>query len=364
MHYFLSCALCGTRQQEDSAAFRCSECNGILEVNYNYDELKKPSAGSAINNEKYSFLFPIHRKLFSLNEGGTPLVEKDFLDKKIKLKLETENPTHSFKDRGSAVEITKALEFDFNSVCCASTGNMGFSIATYAKAAGIKCTIFISKDANPEKIKKIKGAGADIVEIEGDFNDALDSAERFAIKSGAFLCGDYHFRKEGQKSVMFEILEQLKYTVPEFIFVPVGNATLLSAVYKALLEFERLSFINKFPKIVAVQASGCSPLVTAYNKNKKIERVKPMTIADAIAVGYPTFGFEGINSLKATGGLAVAVKDHEIMDARKILKDNDVSAEPGGASAFAGFIKLNKKQKDYFNNKNCVVIVSGNNEGV
>ncbi len=364
MHYFLSCTSCGKKLPEDCSEFRCSKCKGILEVNYDYNKIGELSKTSAINNERYSFLFPIHQRLFSLNEGGTQLVENTIFGIKIKLKLETQNPTRSFKDRGSAVEITKAIEFGFDGVCCASTGNMGLSIATYAKIAGKKCTIFISKDAYPDKIGRIKEAGAEVVEVDGDFNDALDAAEKFAVKNGSFLCGDYHFRKEGQKSVMFEILEQSQYSVPDFLFVPVGNATLLSAVYKALLEFRRLSLIKTFPRIVAVQASGCSPLIDAYNKNKEIERIRPKTIADAIAVGYPTFGFEGLESLRATDGVAIAVDDEEIINARRILNENGISSEPGGASAFAGFIKLKNKNKNYFHKKSCVVIVSGDNEKI
>jgi threonine synthase len=278
------------------------------------------------------------------------------------LKLETGNPTKTFKDRGSAVEISKALQLGKERVCCASTGNMGLSVAHYAKKAGIKCTIFISSGANPKKISKIRAQGARIVMVKGDFNRALNSAERFARKTGAFVCGDYHFRKEGQKTVGYEIMEQLDHE-PDFIFMPVGNATLFSGIYKGLREFKRLRLIKRVPKLVAVQSERCDPLVRAFIDRKKIGYIKPSTEADAIAVGYPTFGFEALAAIKSTRGFAIGVGEKEIEDAVMELERFGVYSELGGGTGFAGFLKSYESNRIKLKGKRVVVVVTGNNEG-
>jgi threonine synthase len=194
MNYELVCPLCGTKAED--RAFRCRKCNSILEVRYDYStlNLSKNFKKQKINHKKYIAFFPVNGKLFSLGEGGTPLKKIKHEDHTLFLKLETENPTKSFKDRGSTVDITKALELGFDSVCCASTGNMGLSVATYAKKAGLKCTIFISSDANREKKGKIRKAGATLRNVKGRFNTALLFAEKFAKENNTFLCGDYHYR--------------------------------------------------------------------------------------------------------------------------------------------------------------------------
>lgn len=307
-------------------------------------------------------------KLVSMGEGGTELykdVEVKGITKsfRLHLKVETENPTRTFKDRGSSVEVSKAKELGFDAVCCASTGNMGLSLATYAKKVGMKCTIFISKDANREKIAKISKQGAKIKKVNGDFNESLVEAERFAPKNNVFLCGDYHYRKEGQKSLLFEIIEQLNYKVPDYILVQVGNSTLLAAVYKGLREFKHLGLINRLPKLIAVQSRECDPLVRAYKENEKIKYTKPRTDADAIAVGYPTFGFEGLAAIKAAHGFAESVRDADIEKAGSLLYQSaKIKAELGGATSFAGFIEINRRDPNLFRNKDVVAIVTGNNE--
>lgn len=368
MRYLLSCTSCDVELDSRSKAFRCDKCGDLLEVVYDYSTLKMPPGfrKRRITQSKYQAFFPA--KLFSLNEGGTRLFKAKRIDGMVGgaalyLKMESENPTRSFKDRGSSVELGKALELGVESVCCASTGNMGLSIATYAKRAKIGCTIFISRSANAEKIRKIRKTGATVDEVRGDFNAAIRKAEKFALDSGAFLCGDYHYRKEGQKGVAFELIEQFRYNVPDYIFVPVGNGTLMAAMYKGLREFKQLGFIDRYPALVAVQSGGCDPLVKAYTSDSALDYVRPRTYADAIAVGYPTFGFECLAAIRETSGNAVAVSDKEIEEARKTLRVREgVDAEPGGATSLAGFFKLARKMKGVFKGRRVAVIVSGNNE--
>ncbi|MDE1860707.1 MAG: threonine synthase [Candidatus Micrarchaeota archaeon] len=363
MRYGLRCTRCGAATR-DYSSFRCHVCHSILEIEYSYASAKLPKnfRKQKISTSKYLPFFPVASIAASLGEGGTPLVRKSKIGagSDLYLKMETENPTNTFKDRGSVIEITKALELNFSHVCCASTGNMGLSVAYYAKRHGIGATIFISSDADRIKIKKIEAQGARTVMVKGDFNKALKEAESFATRNKAFVCGDYHYRKEGQKSIGFEIAEQLGYEVPDYIFMPVGNATLISSIYKSLREFRRFGLISRMPKLMGVQSKGCDPVVRAFEEGTDIAYMVPRTIADAIAVGYPTFGFECMRALKETRGVAIAVSDDEIKDARKELARNGVKAEAGGATAYAGFKAFSRNGRG-LDGKRAVVIVSGNN---
>lgn len=370
MDYSLVCTKCAGRYAKNSPIFRCSRCGGILEVSYDYRTFKLPHgyARMKVSHSKYAPMFPISGKLNSLGEGGTLLKEAKFKELEgnnttLHIKIETSNPTRSFKDRGSSIEITKALELGYDDVVCASTGNMGLSIATYSKENDISCTVFMSRGGNKEKMKLIEKEGARLIKIDGDFNKAVTLAEKYANKNGSFVCGDYHYRKEGQKSVAYEIIEQLHYEVPDYIFVQVGNATLIAAMYKALCELVRFKFIKKLPKLVAAQSLECDPLVKAFNSNAKIKHVNPRTIADAIAVGYPTFGNEALSALRKTRGYAQSVDDKAIEYYRSMLDRRlGVASEPGGAAGFACFIEMYNANRKMFKNKRAVAIVTGNNE--
>jgi threonine synthase len=365
MEYELVCTKCGHR--EGDAMFRCSKCGSILEVKYRYtglrasDAFKKGRRGLA----RYSALLPA-RKLVTLGEGGTRLLRirpKSMPGVELLLKLETDNPTKTFKDRGSAVEISKARELHAKTVACASTGNMGLSVAHYARRFGMRAVIFISKGANKAKVARIRAQGARISYVKGDFNSALRSAELFVRKSKAFMCGDYHFRKEGQKTIAFEIAERLRGRMPDYLFLPVGNGTLFSGVYKGLKEMRRYKIIRNAPRMVAVQSKMCEPVVAACRSGKRIEYARPRTDADAIAVGYPTFGFEVLAAIKGTRGGAVGVPEDELKDAVRLLEEYGVYAELGGGAAFAGFLRMYNRDNRVFKGKRVVVVITGNNEG-
>ena len=367
MEYHLKCYNCGSVFGADAAFARCTRCSSILEVRYDYATLGLPEGfkSQKPRRGKYLPFYPV-KKLVSLGEGESGLVKAGYIgipadEVNLLLKVETGNPTGSFKDRGSSVEIAKAKELGFGEVCCASTGNMGLSIATYADYAGMKCTVFISRNASKEKMQRIREAGARVVLVNGDFNKSIETAERFATKSGLFLCGDYHYRKEGQKSVGFEILDQSK-RVLDYVFVPVGNGTLLAAMYKSFLEYRRIGILRKMPKLIAVQSMQCDPFVRAFKEDREIRHVKPRTKADAIAVGFPTFGFEALAAVRKTGGDAVAVHDNAILwVSQKLKKHMGVGSELGGAAALAGFFEMRGDDMRRFEGKTVVAVITGNN---
>jgi threonine synthase len=349
MKYFLECTKCGMHFDEKYKRQVCSACGAILDVKYkkfNFSSDRKKEGMWA-----YEDMLP-DAKYRHYAVGGTKLLQSNE-NPDLFLKLEIQNPTRSFKDRGSVVEISKCLEYGYKEIVCASTGNMAFSIAYFAKLNNIKSKIFISNDANNDKIKDIKNThSASITKINGDFNLAQKFAEKYAAKNNAFLAGDYCYRKEGQKTVAYEIIEEAE---PSNILVPIGNATLIYGMLQAIKEMKDAGAIKKSPKIIGVQAELCSPFVKAFGSGKNIKYEKPRTMADAIAVGYPTFGDMAIEKLRKNQGEAVSVTEKEMMQEQQAFyKEYGLVAEMAGVAAIAGFKKMNLKGKS-------VAVISGGN---
>jgi len=354
----IQCFDCGKIYSKDQIVFQC-KCGGSLDVIYNYKEIKRKITWHLLrkrpfNHWRYREFFPVtdNKNIISLGEGGTPLVKSKNSDKTY-FKLEGLNLTGSFKDRGTTVEISKAREFNIKKVACASTGNMGASISAYCARASMKAKIFLPRNIRKTIVKQIQVHGADIEIVRGPYAAAEEKANLEHKKTGIYLMGDYPYRGEGEKSVAYEIIDDIK---PDYIFCPIGNATLISAVWKGLKELKICGLIKKMPKLVGVQAKGCAPVVRAFNQNKEMKLVKnPKTIATAIACGYPIDGHKALKALKECKGKAIAVSDNEILKARRELaKKQGIDAEPSGAVAYAGLKKLNLPK-----NKIKVVIVSG-----
>ncbi len=274
--------------------------------------------------------------------GGTKLT-MDRRHAGLYLKMEVNNPTHSFKDRGSIIEVAKAAEYGYKEVVCASTGNMAYSVSYYAKLYGMKAKIFISDNASKDKIKDIRSVGdAAITKVNGDFNEAQKRAIIYSEREGAFLAGDYCYRKEGQKTIAYEIMKEMP--TASAIIVPVGNATLLSGVFKALDEMKSFGMIRRKPLVVGVEASGCNPLEEAVKSGKGMGYMKPRTAADAIAVGYPTFGMQAVEYMRRDKGIVISVTDKEMRQEQKELYDSmGIIAELAAVAGIAAYGKLEAK---------------------
>ena len=349
MKYHLKCTNCGSIFESNYNSQVCKKCLGILEVVY---EAKMPKISKINSFWDMEKVMPSGKyEYFYL--GNTPLIASKY-GESLKLKLEFFNPTHSFKDRGSAIEVAKAAEYGFGEVVCASTGNMAYSITYYAKLYGLRSKVFISDNANADKINDIKSVGdADVHKVNGDFTKAQGMALEYSQKHKAFLCGDYCYRKEGQKTIMYEIGNAVKAV--KNIIVPVGNATLLSATYKAIAEMKESGSINRTPHIIAVQSDKCKPLVDAYSTGSAIKYRKPMTSADAIAVGYPTYGDQGIEAVLKTRGTAISVSEDSLRsEQKKFLKDYGLVAELASVSTLAAFDRLKPKGST-------VAVITGSN---
>lgn len=329
---------------------RCA-CGGSLEVLMDFKRLSRLSRKKVLsrpfNHSRYAEFFPV-RKLVSMGEGGTPLVRSKRIEKEMKLpfnvhfKYEAQNPTGSFKDRGSSVEIARALEKSAKHVVCASTGNMGASVSAYSAASGLKCSILSPEDTAFVKMEQILAYGARLYRLKADYTAAAKAVEQLCKRKSFYMLGDYLWRREGTKSVGFEIADQLEGV--DHIVCPVGNGTLISATWKALQEFYMLGWIKRLPKVSGVQSSKCSPV---YNTFRYLPKKRcGNTIAVAIECGDPLDGKRALAAMKESGGTCITVTDKEILKCRELLAQKEgLFAEPAGAVALAGILKSRKSFK-------------------
>jgi len=357
--------------------FRCPDCKSGLNAIYDYDAIQISLLGNPIirgeflrrhvHHWKYLSFYPIQdaTKVVSMAEGGTPLLEIKRINEEIGcaylyFKYEGANPTGSFKDRGSTVEITKANEINAKSVICASTGNMGASVAAYAAMAGLKCTILIPERIPNEKLAQIFAYGAKIIQVKTNLYHTVQRlSEQAAAKFNYYLLGDYINRTEGEKSVGFEIIDQLGWKPPDYVFCPIGTGTLIWAIWKSFIELKEVNLIEKLPKIIGVQAKGCSPVIDALARDSlKINPIEnPQTVASAISCPDPITGSGAILAIQNSNGFGIAVTDEEIIKARKKLAQIGLFTEPSGAVSYAGLLKI--QERIDLKNKNIVCILTG-----
>jgi len=354
------CINCGSKYAIDEIVYFCKKCGDILEVKYDFKELARKLEKSDWRNVplsvwRYKDFMPINdiSKIVSLNEGGTGLHSCHKLGKQLGLlqlyvKNEGENPTGSFKDRGMTVGVSKAAELGAKNVICASTGNTSASLAAYAAKAGMRCTVLIpSGKIAYGKLSQAMIYGAKVLQVRGNFDQSLDMVFKLSEKyHSIYLLNSINpFRIEGQKSLGFEICNQLDNEPPDRVIVPVGNAGNISAIWKGFTEFHQLGFIRKLPKMTGIQAAGSAPIVQAIktNSEKIVPVEKPETVATAIRIGAPVSWKKAVNAIRDSQGTAETVTDEEILAAQKLLaRVEGIFVEPASASSIAGLIKLVK----------------------
>ena len=352
------CINCKTQYNIDEIIYFCPKCGDILEIKFDIIELTQTLKTSDWKTKplsvwRYRDFMPIHEttRIVTLNEGGTGLHRSQRLGYELGLnevyvKNEGENPTGSFKDRGMTVGVTKAAELGARHVICASTGNTSAALAAYAARAGLKCTVLIpSGKIAYGKLAQAMIHGAKVLQVHGNFDQALEFVLKLAEKhKSIYLLNSINpFRIEGQKSLGYEICEQLNNQAPDRIIIPVGNAGNISAVWKGVTEFYQLSFIKKLPKMTGIQAAGSAPIVQAIKtrSNKIIPIEHPETIATAIRIGAPVSWKKAVNAIRESHGTAETVTDEEILDAQKMLaRIEGIFVEPASASSIAGLKKL------------------------
>jgi threonine synthase len=355
---YQECINCHTKYDIDEIVYFCKNCGDILEIKIDREKaVETVKTGdykkTPLSVWRYRKFMPIHEttNVVTLSEGGTGLHHSKRLGEVLGLtnlwvKNEGENPTGSFKDRGMTVGVTKAVELGAKHVICASTGNTSASLAAYAARAGIRCTVLIpSGKIAYGKLSQAMIHGAKVLQVRGNFDEALEFVLKLAEKHRSiYLLNSINpFRIEGQKSLGYEICEQLDYNAPDRLIVPVGNAGNISAIWKGFSEFYKLGLINKLPKMTGIQAVGSAPIVKAIKGHSStiVPVAEPETVATAIRIGAPVSWKKAINAINESHGTAETVTDEEILDAQKILAQVEgIFVEPASAASIAGLKKL------------------------
>ncbi len=351
----LRCRECG-REYPLQPTHVCEFCFGPLEVTYDYEAQRKAITRETIEKGpaslwRYRDLLPCDAdRSVDLNAGFTPLLRARNLGdalglSQLYIKNDCANPTWSFKDRVVAVASTKALEFGFDTLACASTGNLANSVAAHASRAGIKAYVFVP--ANLEAGKLIGSAvyGATLVAVDGAYDDVNRLCSELADKyPWAFVNINVRpYYAEGSKTLAYEVAEQLGWRAPDHCVIPMASGSLLTKVAKGLDELAKLWLLDSVQtKISGAQALGCSPIVTAWQAGTlNIRPVKPNTIAKSLAIGNPADGYYALRVIGDSGGSAVASDDDEIVEGIKLLAESEgIFAETAGGVVIAGLKRL------------------------
>lgn len=347
----IRCISCGAEYNLDEIIYTCKECGSILEVEPLRPDVSKDVFECRKSTMwKYKEFMPVDEsKIVSLQEGGTPFCKCQKLGDKLGVdlyvKVEGSNPTGSFKDRGMSIGITKATELGVNTVGCASTGNTSASLAAYAARAGMRCIVLLpSGKVALGKLAQAMFHGAKVISIKGNFDEALEAVTGLALEGKLYLLNSINpFRLEGQKSIGFEIVDDLGWKSPDRIILPVGNAGNISAIWKGVKEFHEAGFIKDLPRMTGIQAEGAAPIAHAVRDNKKeiVPVENPETIATAIRIGAPVSATKALHAIYESDGLAETVTDEEILSAQKLLaRTEGIGIEPASAASIAGLKKL------------------------
>lgn len=371
----LKCRECGKGYPKE-ALHVCELCFGPLEVDYNYDKIKKDITREVIakrppNMWRYRELLPIDGEpAVGFDVGFTPLVRAKNLEKALGVKeLYIKNdavnhPTLSFKDRVVAVAISKAKEFGFKIVACASTGNLANSVAAHAAACGMESYVFIPHDLEQTKIMGTLVYGTNVIAIRGNYDEVNRLCSEIAGKYGwAFVNINIRpYYAEGSKAYGYEIVEQLGWRTPRHIIVPMAGGSLITKVWKAFQEFHKIGLLDKVDaKVYGAQATGCAPITTAVKEGSELIRpVKPKTIAKSLAIGNPADGYYSAKVIRESNGWGEDVSDEEIIDAMKLLAETEgIFAETAGGVTL-GVTKKLIEQGRIPRDESIVVSVTGN----
>jgi len=305
---------------------------------------------------RYRDLLPVSRDRFiGLEAGFTPLIKADRLGevlglRELYIKNDSVNPSYSFKDRVVAVAINKAVEFGFDTVACASTGNLANSVAAHAAKAGLKAYVFIPADLEEAKITASSVYGPTVVAVDGNYDDVNRLCSLMAEQYGwAFVNVNVRpYYSEGGKTLGFEVAEQLGWRAPDHVIVPMASGSVLVKIKKGLDEMKKLGLIPNTPtRVSGGQAQGCSPIVTAFkNGSGRIQPVKPKTIAKSLAIGAPADGYYALQVLAETGGYGEDATDQEIIEGMVLLAQTEgIFSETAGGVTIAALKKLAERGK-------------------
>lgn len=368
----LKCRNCGERYPIKPISI-CEDCFGPLEVEYDFEKIKEEVSREKIENGpksiwRYKELLPAGEKIVDLKAGFTPLHRADNLAEKLGLKElyiknDSVNPTFSFKDRVVAVSVSQALEFGFDTIACVSTGNLANSVAAHAAKGKLNCYIFVPSDLNLGKIIQTLVYEPNLISVEGNYDDVNRLCTEIAgYYNWAFVNINLRpYYSEGSKTLGYEVIEQLGWEAPDRAIVPVGSGSLLTKIWKGYNEFLKLGLVEEVnTKLTASQATGCSPVVTAFRSGGEIKPVKPKTIEKSLAIGNPADGYYALRVLKESKGTAGSVSDEEIIQGIKLLaKTEGIFTETAGG-VVVGTLKKLAESGEIDKDEKTVIYITGN----
>ncbi|MCC6803701.1 MAG: threonine synthase [Anaerolineae bacterium] len=356
----LQCINCARQYPIDSVIYTCETCGGLLDVIHEFDPtitretfdkrlgtLEKPYNSGVWRYKELIYPGVDDSLIVSRPEGNTNLYHTPRLAESVGvrnlyLKHEGENPTGSFKDRGMTGGLTQARVLGMKRVACASTGNTSASLAAYAAWAGLRgIVLFQNKQIALGKLAQAVAYGATCIRIAADFDRNLELVRQMSDLGIYVLNSVNPFRLEGQKRIVIELIQQLRWNAPDWIVLPGGNLGNTSAFGKALHELYGLGLIDRIPSLAVIQAEAANPLYQAYQR--KFELVEPVhaeTVATAIKIGNPVNYPKAVRSLQWTEGVVEQVSDQEIMDAKALIDATGIGCEPASACSLAGIRKL------------------------
>lgn len=363
MQFKYKCYTCGKQYNPDTLIFRCN-CGGLLDIEKTeFKFSKKDIVTSEWSLFRYLKTMPFDEEFslwqeISMGEGLSPLVMLDVDFPNLMVKMDYMMPTLSFKDRGAAVLISKAKDLGVKKVIQDSSGNGGTSIAAYAGRAGMSCDIYVPENTTAKKVNQIAYHGANVHLIKGTREDTADAALKAVEKGEGFYASHVYnpFFYEGTKTFVYEIFEQLDGNMPDTLFIPTGNGTLLLGVYYGLTELMAMDMIKKLPKIIAVQSENCAPIYEAFKKDKTtVEKtINIGTLAEGIAIAQPKRGGQILEAIRATGGEVITAPENKIVETRKYLAKKGFYVEPTTAATFAAFFEYYNKSKKTHNEKTII----------
>ncbi len=374
--FYYRCVNCGREYHDNEVRYLCPECSrnqspeeapeGVLKVVYPYEKIKEKYPDfQSLKASGFLDLYPV-KSLESfppLRVGQTPFysihrLNGTNLKEKLYLKDDSLNPTYSFKDRASALVAAFAKERNIQTIITASTGNAGSSLAGICASTGQKAIVLVPEKAPLAKLTQIVMYGAQIVPVKGTYDDAFDLSVKATEKFGWYNRNTAFnpMTIEGKKSVAFELFDQMNETVPDRIFVPVGDGVIISGVYKGFEDLLELGLIDRMPIMVAVQSSGSDNLVrNAFSSTTEFRSSN--TLADSISVDIPRNFHMAKQFLQKYQGEVLAVDDDAILQASKQLSSNTgLFSEPAAATAFAGYLHYHQHHKLAPDSKNIVLL--------
>ncbi len=351
----LRCRECGRQFPLDPIHF-CEFCFGPLEVAYDYEGMAKAITRESIQRGPNSlwrykeFLPVMGEDVVDMNQGFTPLTKARRLGELLGLdnlyiKNDCVNPTYSFKDRVVAVAATRARELGFDTLACASTGNLAGATAAAAARAGMRANIFIPADLEQGKILGAAIYGPNIYAIEGSYDQVNRLCSELADKyRWAFVNVNVRpYYAEGSKTMGYEVVEQLGWRTPDWAIAPLASGSMFTKIYKGFKEMRQVGLIDDVQtRMIAAQALGCSPIVTAFDEGTlNVRPVKADTIAKSLAIGNPADGYYALKVIEESRGTGIAVNDQEIIQGMKMLAETEgIFAETAGGVTIASLARL------------------------